>query len=107
MLKNSQQVDCLNGWRIIKKERREEISKKFQEFYLGKNIIIYIKRHSTEEIRPDEWYDNPQSQNNSIWGKKIYNDVLVEINKVKNQIKIPFSSRFYECNKLDDYHKLN
>ena len=43
-----------------------------------------------EEIRPDEWSDNPQSQNNSIWGKKIYNDALVEINKVKDEIKIPF-----------------
>lgn len=53
-------------------------------------MIIYIKRHSMEEIRPDEWSDNPQSQNNSIWGKKIYNDALVEINKVKDEIKIPF-----------------
>ena len=36
MLKNSQQIDCLNGCRAIKKGRREEISKKFWQFYAGK-----------------------------------------------------------------------
>lgn len=66
MLKNSQQIDCLNGCRAIKKEEGRKSQRNFGSFMQEKNIIIYIKRHSTEEIRPDEWSDNPQSQNNSI-----------------------------------------
>lgn len=68
-------------------------------------MIIYVKSQCPEKIRPVKWSDDPQSQHNSIWGRKIDKDQLLGINKVKNKIKIPCSSKFFECNKWDEYKK--